>query len=234
MMLWAALSAQAQIPVTTCGTEITQPGNYILANDLLGCSGNGIVIQSEGVTLNLNSHQITGPGSGVSRGISVLAHKGTVIEGPGTIARFYFGVYLERAVGGAHIVGITAQDNTTGFYLSGSREVTLGANMAVSNDAGFLLFDSSDNQLVENIVNSNRNMGIQIVGSRNEIILNTAENNGTYGIEVVRGFGSHDNRITFNTATGNATFDLAERGYSTCRSTWTSNMFSTANLPCIH
>lgn len=232
-MQWVAASAQAQTPVTACGTEITQPGQYFLANDLVGCLG-GIVIRSQGVTLRLNSHQIVGVESPGSRGILVLAPTATIIDGPGTIARFDAGVYLQRTTSGTLIVGVTVQDNHYGFFVAGSRDSTIGGNTVTTNQEGILLFSSSDNHLVENVINSNRETGIQINGSRNEIILNNIDNNGTYGIEVLDFFGSRNNRITNNAATGNSTFDLAERGAQNCENIWVNNTFSTANLDCIH
>lgn len=234
VMQWAAVSAQAQIPVTTCGTEITQPGQYIVANDLLGCSGNGIVIRAEGVTLNLNGHQIVGVEAGGSRGISVLARTLTVVDGPGTVARFFTGVYLDKVRGGTVINGLTVQDNHFGFFVSASRDVSIGGSTVLTNQEGVVFFNSSDNHFIENVVNVNVDEGIQIAGSRNEIIRNTVHNNGTYGIVVQNAYGSHDNYITVNTATGNPTFDLAEFGERTCRNTWVNNTFNTANLPCIH
>ncbi len=231
-MQWAAISAQAQTPVTACGTEITQPGQYILANDLLGCL-DGILIRSEEVTLNLNSHRIVGIEAGGSKGISVSAKRGTIIDGPGTIARFFTGVYLQGITGGTVIDDMTVQDNHFGFFIASSREVAVGDSTVVSNQAGIVLFNSSNNRFVENKVNTNRGTGIEINGSRNEFILNKVENNGTYGIEVQNFYGAHNNRITFNTATGNSTFDLAERGVNTCQ-TWENNTFNSASRPCIH
>jgi parallel beta-helix repeat protein len=232
LLLVVAISAQAQTPITTCGTEITQPGQYFLANDLTGCS-NGILIQSQGVTLKLNSHQIVGVEEGGSRGILVSTGTAPIIDGPRTIARFDVGVYLQRTTSGTLIVGLTVQDNHYGFFVTGSRESTIGGNTVATNQEGILLFNSSDNHLVENIINSNQKEGIQVNGSRNEIILNDIRNNGTYGIEVLDYFGSRNNRIANNTATGNTTFDLAERGAQVCDNIWVNNMFTTANLPCI-
>jgi parallel beta-helix repeat protein len=231
VMQWAAFSAQAQISVTTCGTSITQPGKYILANDLLACAEDGIVIQSAGVYLNLNGHQITGIQRSLTRGIQVTLppKESVIIDGPGTIARFGMGVDLDLANGRAFIVGVTAEHNRFGFLVLNGSDVTLGNNTAVNNSViGFALYDTDDSSLVESAANRN-GTGISIVGSRNEIILNTTDNNDMFGIVVFR---AH-NRISSNTALGNSRYDLYQLGQN-CDNTWVNNTFKTANLPCIH
>src|SRR5450759_2835397 len=69
-----AVSAQRQTPITSCGTVINTPGQYYLANDL-NCHDYevAITIESTNVELDLDHHQITGPGAGsqASGGINV-------------------------------------------------------------------------------------------------------------------------------------------------------------------
>lgn len=240
-MQWAAVSAQAQIPVTECGTEITQPGKYILANDLLRCAEDGIVIRSAGVFLNLNGHQIGGIGRSVTHGIkATLPSKDSIIiDGPGTIADFGTGIELDLAKGSAYIVSVTAQRNYFGFMVLNGNDVTLGNNTAVNNSViGFAMYDTDDSRIVESFANSNgvenasnaSGIGISVLGSRNEIILNTTDNNASFGILV---FGGANNRISANTALGNFKYDLYQSG-DNCNNTWVNNTFKTANLPCIH
>jgi parallel beta-helix repeat protein len=45
--------------VTECGTILTEPGNYKLANDLLECPGHGITIVGSDITLNLKGYEIS-------------------------------------------------------------------------------------------------------------------------------------------------------------------------------
>jgi hypothetical protein len=61
LCLLGGIAAHAQEPIRTCGTLITHPGRYELANDLLNCTGSGVRVQTNGIVIiNLNSHQITG------------------------------------------------------------------------------------------------------------------------------------------------------------------------------
>jgi len=45
--------------VTKCGTILTEPGNYKLANDLLDCPGNGVEILGSDIVLNLKGYEIS-------------------------------------------------------------------------------------------------------------------------------------------------------------------------------
>jgi parallel beta-helix repeat protein len=231
-MHWTAVSAQEQIPVTTCGTVITQPGKYTLANDLLNCAEDGIVIRSAGVTLHLNGHQITGLGRSTTHGIQVTLppREWVVLDGPGTIAHFGTGVDLDLRHGWAFIVSVTAQHNRFGFMVLNGSDVTLGSNRALNNSViGYAVYDTDDSRLIESSANANGD-GIVVLGSRNEIILNTADNNAKHWILV---FGGEHNRISTNTALGNSRYDLYQGGED-CNNTWVNNTFRTANLPCIH
>src|SRR5437773_1252819 len=68
-------------------TSITLDGN-------MSCPGtNGLIIAANGVTVNLNSHTISGSNLGISdSGFSRIS-----ILGPGTISGFATGVYLDSS-----------------------------------------------------------------------------------------------------------------------------------------
>ena len=66
LLVWSTpLSAEGtgtQV-VFRSGTTIDEPGSYVLLNDLsTGGPNPALIITSGGVTLDLNGHQITGPG----------------------------------------------------------------------------------------------------------------------------------------------------------------------------
>ena len=67
--LLSAITAQAGPTPITAPKVITEPGSYVLANDITGTTaGNVIEIQASDVTLNLNGHTITAT---VATGISI-------------------------------------------------------------------------------------------------------------------------------------------------------------------
>ena len=89
----------------SCGETLTK--STTLANDLVDCPVNGLVVGANGITIDLNGHTIDGtnartPGTG---GIANDGHRNVTIEN-GTITDFYYsGVVL-----GPHNVVTQADD----------------------------------------------------------------------------------------------------------------------------
>lgn len=119
-------------PVTTCGTQITSKGHWALMNDIGPCTGDGIDIMVNSVTLSLNGHTITGndmnntsdaggtnfatnppspiPGNSEQIGIAVMGAHGVKVSGPGTVTAFDAGVDVMGGSGNT-VTGLTAQGN---------------------------------------------------------------------------------------------------------------------------
>ena len=101
IVAYSSTDAAAQGIVTTCGTVIASPGTHVLQNDLLNCPGDGITVVTSNVVLNLNGHQISGPGinadaAGVFVGRGVASGVSNVsVLGPATILNFQSGVTFE-------------------------------------------------------------------------------------------------------------------------------------------
>ena len=73
---------------------ITEPGTYVLANDIVA-SGNAIVITCSDVVLDLNGHSISGQNNAGSQAAGVLALDcQNVSVGNGQISGFAYGVWL--------------------------------------------------------------------------------------------------------------------------------------------
>ena len=86
--LAAAGSAQARAGSETevsCGQ--TLKASVRLANDLVDCSANGLIIGANNITVDLNGHTIDGTNK--DHGIDVQKHANVTIEN-GTITDFYF------------------------------------------------------------------------------------------------------------------------------------------------
>src|SRR5579863_2588509 len=66
MLLMATMNATAATAtaVTACGTTLSTPGQYYLANSLSCTTSDGVSIAASGVHFNLNGYTISGPGSG--------------------------------------------------------------------------------------------------------------------------------------------------------------------------
>ena len=91
-----------------CGQTIT--ASTKLKHDLVGCSGNGLVVGADNITIDLNGHSIRGVNAPGSIGIANDGHQRVEIKN-GTIADFFVnGVRLHDAprsvVRNMHVVRI--------------------------------------------------------------------------------------------------------------------------------
>jgi parallel beta-helix repeat protein len=237
-------------PITACGTVISQPGRYFLANDLKQCSGFGISIAVSDVEVELRGHTIQATfgdsavvANGGSTGLSNLE-----IEGPGTITGGLAGISFSN-VHHSRVHNLVLVRNNFG----------MGVNSGdFTSDATAQATVSADNEIRDNVVTSNTFTGISVNGgNKNRFIHNnlsgngaqighgldlfnaqnnvarhnTADSNSSSGIAV--GTLSAGNLIDANTALGNGGPDLNDANADCTRNTWTGNSFNSDSLTCI-
>lgn len=236
-MQWSSLWATTVI--NSCGTTIRQPGQYILVADLR-CSGvDGIVIEADDVSLELNGHNITGLGG--NYGIQVKDAKRVNILGPSTISGFPKAVSIS-GVRDATISMVTATGNDYGFVVEQGRQSYLSTfenNVATNNTAGFWIENgaviffrgntASGNTLgfvteadsgggdygnvFENNTATNNREGFEINGDGNFFRANTSMNNHDDGF-ILRP-GAHGNLLEENTANENEHVGIYARNGAT-------------------
>jgi parallel beta-helix repeat protein len=226
--LVAGMSPQAGAS-DLCGTTIL--ANLTLDHDLT-CTGNGLIVGADGITINLNGHTITGPGSGV--GISVPNRTGVLIVG-GTVRNFLAGVQLvnstaivvkeNRFTGNQDAVFLigtswsTVKENTAwqntrvGVMLrpSGIRNSTQNVvveNTLTDNTNGIILVDTpTGNTIKENRISASSNAGINVNGAvSGNVIKENAFIGNAAGIRLNPGAGGlfpTDNRFIENTISMN-------------------------------
>jgi hypothetical protein len=236
----AATSAHAQTQITTCGTFITAPGEYVLAKDLTGCKA-GVIIGAgaHDVVLSLAGHRITGAGTADAiAGIKTQSGATRIrIQGPGVISNFgakNAGGVLLYSTGAQEITAVTCTQNNWGFIF-GRGTVRVHGNVATNNVDGFfvLITDRGSVEVSDNLASGNREDGIASGSIRGEVRIthNTVAFNGRYGISAEE--GSAENEILSNTALGNGAFDLFD-GNRDCQNMWADNTFGTSSGPCTH
>lgn len=231
--------ANAQTQITKCGTFITAPGDYVLANDLSNCRA-GIIIGAgaRDVVLSLAGHRITGAGTADTvAGIKTQSGATRIrIQGPGVITGFTAskaGGVLFYSTGVHELTAVTSTGNNWGIVLTQGTYRVHG-NVATNNGDGFVVSTAQGGtaDLSDNLASSNRENGIAITGSGGEVRImhNTAAFNGRYGIAAEE--GSADSEILTNTALGNGTFDLIDANRE-CQNTWADNTFGSSKGPCV-
>jgi parallel beta-helix repeat protein len=183
-------SAPAATPVSvSCGETIT--ADTTLANDLLDCPNNGIVIGADDITLDLNGHTVDGDNELVDQcpedelcdtGVANEGHDGVTVQ-RGSVNEFVGGVFIAETRE-SRVVGISASSNSFfGAVVVGStrgvvRNSSLGHSLAPDGD-GIGVFGSDHIRIVRNSIRDNPQPGIHIDGSTDNLIKgNTLAHNG--------------------------------------------------------
>jgi parallel beta-helix repeat protein len=169
-----------------CGTTIL--ADLTLDSDL-SCSGDGLIVGSDGLKINLNGHTIGGSGVGV--GITLRARHDVVIQG-GTITDFVTGIFVSNSSGivvkenrltrnreavfliasSGNVVkrniawqnllrGIMIRPNASGVI---STQNLVVENLLTANPSGILLFAQPGNILKENMIAESIVAGIDLTG----------------------------------------------------------------------
>jgi parallel beta-helix repeat protein len=192
-----------------CGDVITQ--DTTLDSDLENCPVDGVVIGADGVTLDLNGHEIDGAGGGplyggggingdaiygeTSDGVDdTRGFDGLVVKG-GEIEEFDIGVNLRYATG-ALLSGLEPYSTTIGVLLVKSRGNGIVDNHIHHTGYGIYPVASSDNQIAHNRIESSAFGMYPVESDRNVIAGNSILGSGVLGIQVTT--GSSDNLIMGN------------------------------------
>src|SRR5438105_1519814 len=176
----------------TCAMRVTE--SFTLANDLT-CTGDGMVVVSDNITVDLGGHTLTGPGMGPqtwplpqldSVGVRVGGHTGVTIRNGKTTA-FSTGIYFIDMVLSS-IESVTTLRNRFGFYIHASQKITVKDSDVEFNIYGLHLQNSDDCVLTNNLLarqtyNSPGGYGLYLyASSRNRVTDNTIDSNINWGI----------------------------------------------------
>jgi len=168
--------------------------SFTLANDLT-CTGDGMVVVSDNITVDLGGHTLTGPGMGPqtwplpqldSVGVRVGGHTGVTIRDGKTTA-FSTGIYFIDMVSSS-IESVTTLRNRFGFYIHASQKITVKDSDVEFNIYGLHLQNSDDCVLTNNLLarqtyNSPGGYGLYLyASSRNRVTDNTIDSNINWGI----------------------------------------------------
>src|SRR6059036_3721488 len=195
----------------TCAMRVSE--SFTLANDM-SCAGDGMVVITDNVTIDLGGHTLTGPGMGPqtwplpqldSVGVRTGGHTNVTIRN-GTISQFSTGIYFVDEVK-SRIEDVTSERNRFGFYIHASSQNAIRRSTVVGNVYGLHLQDSNDNiiegnNLIRQTYNSPGGFGVYLYRSTgNRIVENTIENNVNWGIWFS---DAKNNTIFHNNVAGNS------------------------------
>lgn len=180
------INGEAFASHVSCGETIT--ADTKLHSDLRDCPGNGIVIGSSNITLDLNGHTIDGDGAPSCSEIEVCdlgvdntaGHNGVTIN-DGSIREFATGIFVAGASDN-RLTRLTSSKNLFGgLLLVGSLRThversVITANGLSTDEAGMIVFDSQDSHIQRNTVADNGDIGMLFINSDN----NRAEGNSVF------------------------------------------------------
>jgi parallel beta-helix repeat protein len=164
LLSWNAQSAFATH--VRCGDTVTSDTR--LDSDLVNCSGPGLVIGADDITIDLNGHTIAGDLPGLSEaGVDDSLQYDRIVIENGTITGFYDGVLLKRASGSV-LRQLTISNVIEGLHLLDSSDNTVEKNSVsrVPSGNGILLEGDSDRNRVEKntVSGANAAIGIEATG----------------------------------------------------------------------
>jgi hypothetical protein len=170
-----AVPTAAATPATTvqCGQVITQDTR--LANDLIGCSDNGLIIGADNITLDLNGHTISGdnnPDDSEEAGVVNPGYDGVTIKN-GTINGFTLVINAgtEQVTGGT-IRDVTGEGIFGDIFLVGNGNV-IEKNTLLGGNQDAINVHGDGNVITKNLIVGNNDIAIIVSGNGNSITKNT-------------------------------------------------------------
>lgn len=200
------------VTITTCGFNITAPGNYIVGADLNCPTGDGIDINASQVGLNLNGHRIIGSTSSfpLSAGVNVNTAGGSVrltqvsITGSGLVQSFFNGINITNC-DYCQVDLVTASQNGDGLFAAGVNFLSVLSNVFVANlGAGMIVGHSVNGTLSQNELSGNGTDGLALEANGGASVANLVNNNRAVG-DLYNGIyiSANSSRLYGNTTNGN-------------------------------
>ncbi|MCW2522539.1 MAG: copper-binding protein [Frankiales bacterium] len=198
--------------VVTCGQRLT--ASTRLANSLVGCRGDGLVIGKANITVDLAGHSISGVNAAGSEGIADDGHGGVRLQN-GTISNFFLnGVGLRNAphsvVSNLTIRTIGAgggdTDTSAGVLVKNSPNTWVIASTVTNNVSAFqsdgvdVLSSAGTTVIGNRLANNAWNGMFVLLSPRTRVIANSLDGNQNQGIEVNSGA---DNTLLAGNHAGN-------------------------------
>ena len=218
--------------VTECGTVLTEPGNYKLANDLLDCPGNGVEIVGSDIVLNLKGYEISCAENDLEvAGIAIYSLSQAMITNVtvknGHVSNCRDGIVVIQTED-SKVMNMTSTGNTqwerepgvwvygTGITLWLSRNNVIMQNHTYGNATeGIGSWESSGNLFKHNTSTGNGNgwvgAGISLVDEDNSRILCNRTHGNADGIMIQS--SSSGNLLRGNLVSGNQNTGIGMMGY---------------------
>ncbi len=209
--LTAASAQEARTAIASLPFTISQSGSYYLTRNLtdMVVDQNGITVNADNVTIDLNGFTLTGTGTGYGNGIYMKGRANVEVRN-GTIQKWGGCGVVEWSIDGlAHrIVNLRVLDTSIGIALSGDSHLVKDCT-ANFNDWG-ICCQANVCSVTGNVATWNTHAGIEVLAGCT-VTGNTVGYNGATGILVdANGNVIKDNTVRNNSASApNVGIDVA-------------------------
>jgi hypothetical protein len=171
LLFVGVLGVASLLPASGASAAVVQCGQFItvdttLENDLLNCPGDGILIDGDNVTLDLNGHTIEGTGSG--DGISIVGTADVNVEN-GVVRDFSNGVQISQALGTTveHLTVVGSRGGAIGVVES--ENTVVQENTIRSGLTGISVLNSLITQIEDNhVASATSGIGVTTISSPGE------------------------------------------------------------------
>lgn len=168
--LAAVLAAVTLAPISSyalvCGQVIAAPGTYNFTADVGPCAGDGLVVQSSDVIINMNGYTLSAGRGNVGRGIYLQLGSRIEINGKGTITGFQTGI-RKSGIGetGLTIYQVTLTRNVTGIFLDKQINALIANNSIDTGVTGIGVSEGNKVVIEKNGISGLSGAGISISNS---------------------------------------------------------------------
>ncbi len=204
--------------VASCGQIVKE--DVTLTSDLDCGPGDGLIVGTSDITINLNGYSITSSDETGSEdptmnydgssGILVANADNVDISGLGEISGFDRGVTFMGSSAG-QVADLQLANNDIGVLMPGSAGTEVSRNTITNNGIALISDSSNEGVIAFNQVVANLEQGMLLLGSDNNVVAaNNMFGNGDNGIYL--DIMSNGNTIDFNTVFGHEEADLNNDG----------------------
>lgn len=199
----SATSTQASKSVSrevnpACG-QLVQ-GDVKLNSNLI-CKGDGIIVNGNNTTIDMNGYSLKGPGMNSNKvGIMIGGQNNVTVSGNGIISGFQSGIYVSGS-SKVNTHEINVNNNKVAFYFTGTQYPQISNNMVNNNTIGVALHSSKNAEVMYNQLSQNRLSGVTAINTGNSVIHGNNILNTSNGIFLDT--QSSANRIDFNNVFNN-------------------------------
>ncbi len=193
----SAATDEVRSAISGCGVTISAPGSYYLTGNL-SCTGHGVTIASNDVTLDLMGFTISGDGEANEYGIYINGASNVEIKN-GTVRGFDIGVYATNTGNYIRVINLRMSHNGDGMHLLSRGNIIKSCSAGENQADGF--FIGAGSVVSNNTAYKNSGTGL-FIGYGSTVTGNTAFDNTTVGIDAGTGSTLTDNIAYSNDGVG--------------------------------